>query len=337
MPKNYNLLLIFGGHEEAEISKISASFLVSELNKLDKINLHTAYINTEHRLFETNGQLENLQQEEIFIAQGSFTRGNGTKVEIDYVLPCIHGRPGENGDLQPFLDFNHLSYFGNEKDQSTICFNKITTKLWAKTLGVQIVPFETVHKTNYVEKLDLCLEKLGDDLFVKTTAQGSSIGCYPAKGKEGLKKSIENCFRYGDTILIEKAVKAREIEIAVFNYKDEIIVSNPGEILTASSFYSYDEKYSKESKTQTSISPQNISEDQLKSLRELSRKLFIGLQLKDLARIDFFLTEEGIFLNEINTFPGMTPISLFPQLVEASGIKFSDYLNDRITSGAKNE
>ena len=135
---------------------------------------------------------------------------------------------------------------------------------------------------------------------------------------------------------MKRQSRPREIEVAVFNFENNIIVSNPGEVLTSANFYSFEEKYSKESKTAISTSPENISDEMLQKIKDYSKALFVGLQLKDLARVDFFLTEDGLFLNEINTFPGMTPISLFPQLVEVSGIKFTDYLNDRIISGAKN-
>jgi D-alanine-D-alanine ligase len=165
------------------------------------------------------------------------------------------------------------------------------------------------------------------DVFIKAASQGSSIGCYHVTEKNALQEKLEEAFRFGPYVLIEKTIKARELEVAVFETKDGPKASAPGEIICPSQFYSFEEKYAQTSHTQTHPKAKGLSSKQVQELQEIALKAFQGLKLKHLARIDFFLTSENqIYLNEINTFPGMTPISLFPAMVEASGLTFQSFL-----------
>jgi D-alanine-D-alanine ligase len=149
---------------------------------------------------------------------------------------------------------------------------------------------------------------------------------------EELERALDEAFRYSPYVLVEKCLRVRELEVAVYPYDGELVITPPGEVCPPQdTFYSYEEKYNDASRAVTHVEAQGLSDAQLGWIREASRRAFIGLQLKDLSRIDFFLTEEGdIYLNEVNTFPGMTSISMFPKMMENAGHDFSHYLSSLI-------
>jgi D-alanine-D-alanine ligase len=135
-------------------------------------------------------------------------------------------------------------------------------------------------------------------------------------------------------VLVEQAVKPRELEVAAYQYQGELHISKPGEVIAPEdAFYSYEEKYSASSHSKTEVEASNLTEQQLEIIRTSSEKVFTQMRLRHLSRIDFFLTPEGnIYLNEVNTFPGMTPISMFPKMLENNGHKFSEFLADCVRS-----
>ena len=147
-----------------------------------------------------------------------------------------------------------------------------------------------------------------------------------------VREAIKKAFQYSDQVLVEQSLVPRELEIAVYQFGDEIIVTPPAEICCPEgTFYTFDEKYSQDSHSSTTLTPRNLSEAQIQQMQVWAKKAFVQMKLKDLSRIDFFMTESGeILLNEINTFPGMTPISMFPKLLQAQGHDFSKFLADRI-------
>ena len=169
-------------------------------------------------------------------------------------------------------------------------------------------------------------------VFVKAASQGSSVGCYKVTELAKLSDAIHDAFGYSAQVLVEKAVKPRELEVAVYQYGDELVATRPGEICVPGDvFYSYDEKYSSGSGSTTRLGVTDLSAEQVETIRHLALKAFRQLKLKDLSRVDFFLTAEGeILLNEINTFPGMTPISMFPKMLQHHGHDFGQFLHQRI-------
>ena len=192
-------------------------------------------------------------------------------------------------------------------------------------------------KENFDEeefKLEKVEEKLKFPMFIKPANSGSSVGVKKANNKDELKIAIENASQYDNKILIEKAVNAKEIECAILDGK-EIKVSTVGEILSAEDFYSFDAKYNiPESKT---IIPAEIKQEQIKQIQEFALKAFKAIDGKGLARIDFFVEKETdkIYINEINTMPGFTNISMYPKLFEAVGIKYSELLDKLIENALK--
>ena len=168
------------------------------------------------------------------------------------------------------------------------------------------------------------------NLFIKAASQGSSIGCYHCTKKEDLAPMIAEAFQYSRHVLLEKGLKARELEASFFEHEGELTMAGPGEIVCPQGFYDYKEKYNPESRTQTFAKIQ-LDAEIVKKLWTMGERAYRGLKLRHFSRIDFFLTQDGqVFLNEINTFPGMTPISLFPKMIEEKGYLFSEVINTMI-------
>jgi D-alanine-D-alanine ligase len=320
-----NILLLFGGGgSEHEISAISVKHVKASLEKIPGLNFFTAEIKKDSFWYL------NSQDKCELMKDKSLTQGPKILCDkIDYVIPCIHGYPGETGDLQSYLEMIGMPYMGCGSEASKMCFNKVTTKLWARELGIPVVPFIFLMTQNQSDILRACeFLKTHKEVVVKASNQGSSVGCYLAKNETELAQTIKDAFSFSPFVLIEQRLFPREIEVSTYQMKNEVFASFPGEIICPTKFYDYQEKYSADSKTYTVLKAENLSADLINKLQSASTLLFQSLKLKDLSRIDYFVVGETFYLNEINTFPGMTPISMFPKMMEANGHLFSDFLRN---------
>ncbi len=329
-----NILLICGGGStEHEISLISAKYILGKLNEIPKVVPHYLCI-------ERDGRRTNLKGEDCELRKAGeiYNRVTEETTKIDYAIPCIHGPPGENGQIQSVFEMMGLPYLGASSEASIHCFNKVTTKLWLSALDIPNTPFLFVNEYNSeeYERVTKFFENSGNDIFIKASNQGSSVGCYHITNRDQIESSLNEALKLSPYVLIEKTVKGRELEVSVFDYDGETRATLPGEIICPSQFYSYEEKYSDKGHTTTNVEALDIPIEKKEEIRSLALKAFKGLKLKDLSRVDFFLTTDGvIYLNEINTFPGHTPISMFPMMMENSGVLYLDFLRDRILSATK--
>jgi D-alanine-D-alanine ligase len=326
MTKKNIVLAMGGGSDEHEVSLRSAEYIATQID--------TEYFNL-YQLELTKNKKWMMQGQEVSIGFDRIIRGKDIELSIDAVIPCFHGYPGETGDIQSFFEMIELPYIGCTSETSRICFNKVLTKLWMSENAIPNTPFKFV--TELSEKTLNDIEDFFDregPLFIKASNQGSSVGCYPTPLKKDIKSNIESAFRFSPYVVIEKMVDGRELEVSAYEYEGEVQISRPGEILcSGDKFYSYDEKYSQKSQTTTHVVAQNISEADVERIRKIARDAFRILKLRHLTRIDFFLCHDGtIYLNEPNTFPGMTEISLFPQMMEENGHKFKDFLTATLNS-----
>ncbi len=326
MTRKNILLLCGGGSSEHEVSLVSANFIQEQL----KFNRDFNVIRVE------------ILGDEWILASGIKTNfdivraellGEGHQFTIDYVVPCLHGYPGETGDIQSLLELAKIPYLGCGPEASANSFNKITSKLWYDALNIPNTPYlflSSQCETSY-EKAEKALDKW-NSVFIKAARQGSSVGCYRVTNKSQLDDAIIKSFSFSDQVLIEKALQPRELELAVFEYNGEVIITKPSEIIAPKNgFYTYEEKYGSDSHSLTEIEAKNLTDEQIGEMHSYAKKVFNQMGLKDLCRIDFFLTQDDeIYLNEVNTFPGMTPSSLFPKMIEHHGINFIDFLNETI-------
>ncbi|MGY0614539.1 D-alanine--D-alanine ligase [Vibrio sp. FJH11] len=322
------LLLCGGGSSEHEISLLSANFVEQQLNLIENISVTRVEIKNEGWM-TNQGELVYLDLNTKRLCSDT------TNQAIDFIVPCIHGFPGETGDIQSLFEIAGIPYLGCGPEASSNSFNKITSKLWYDALGIPNTPYLFLTKNDEQAhiKAQQAFDKWGK-VFVKAARQGSSVGCYSVTQKEAISDAVNAAFGYSEQVLVEKSVRPRELEVAAYEMNGQLHITKPGEIIAPDgAFYSYDEKYSSTSHSLTEVEAKNLSQEQIDTIKQESETVFKQMNLRHLSRIDFFLTEDGeIYLNEVNTFPGMTPISMFPKMLQNNGHKFHEFLEDCINS-----
>ncbi|AEG11586.1 D-alanine--D-alanine ligase [Shewanella baltica OS183] len=326
MSKINLLLLCGGGSAEHDISLMSANYFETSLAKSEQFSVLRVELDKFGQYRTTAGDdCELTNSREI-----RFRDESKTPWPVDYVIPCIHGYPGETGDIQSYFNLIQLPYFGCESEASSNCFNKITAKMWFSALGIPNTPYIFLNQFDdaAIEQTQAALAQWGS-IFVKAASQGSSVGCYKVDDSDKVAGVLKDAFGYAPYVIVEKTIKARELEVAVYEYNGEVVATVPGEIICdTNTFYTFDEKYAKNSKARTDVVAQHVSAEISEQIRAYSIKAFKGMKLRHLSRIDFFLTADNeILLNEINTFPGSTPISMFPKMLQNHGHDFTEYLS----------
>ena len=333
MSKKNVLLLFGGGGTEHEVSAVSVKYIKDCLSSMSQVNLTTIEIDRSGHWVDEKGKKFLLDAKRYL---RSFDQDGDAGIRIDVAVPCIHGYPGETGELPAYFEMIGLPYLGCNSETSKMCFNKITTKLWATALGVANTPyiFLADASKDSLEKA-LGFQALHGDVVVKASNQGSSVGCYLVEKGKDATTAIKEAFALSPFVLMEKRMKPRELEISVYEFDGKLQISYPGEIISPNSFYTYEEKYSAVSKTATVIKAENLTSEQVRTMTDYGARLYHGLKLRHLSRVDFFLQDGTIYLNEINTFPGMTPISMFPKMMEANGHSFKTFLEQHIQNLSK--
>ena len=256
-------------------------------------------------------------------------RGAGAQ-RLDVIFPVMHGTFGEDGTIQGMLELAGLPYVGAGVLGSAIGMDKDVAKRLCQEAGIPVVPWVTVHRWHWEkdpESVKAEIEaKFEYPVFVKPATLGSSVGMTKVHNAGELAPALNVACEYGMKILVEKAVTAREIEVSVLGNR-EPQASVPGEIVPHREFYDYAAKYLEEG-TQLVI-PADLKPKQATKIQSLAIQTFRALELSGMARVDFFLEKKGgkIYLNEANTIPGFTSISMYPKLWEASGIPFRELID----------
>ncbi len=259
-------------------------------------------------------------------------RGAGAQ-RFDVIFPVMHGTFGEDGTIQGMLELANLPFVGAGVLGSAIGMDKDVSKRLCQAAGIPVVPWVTVQRWRW-EKEPAAVQaeieaKLEYPLFVKPAALGSSVGMTKAHNAEELAPALNLACEFGMKILVESAVNAREIEVSVLgNHQPQASV--PGEIVPHREFYDYTAKYLEDG-TQLLI-PADLKPPQAKKIQSLAVEAFQALELSGMARVDFFLDKKTgkLFLNEVNTIPGFTSISMYPKMWEASGIPFRELIDKLI-------
>jgi len=259
--------------------------------------------------------------------------GSGGGQRLDVVFPVMHGTYGEDGTIQGLLDLAGLPFVGAGVLGSAIAMDKDVAKRLLQAAKIPVVPWVAVPRAewenNPAEVVQTIESKFQYPVFVKPATLGSSVGMTKAHSRAELAPALNLAAEFAQKILVERAMVAREIEISVLG-NSEPAASVPGEIVPHREFYDYAAKYLEEG-TQLLI-PAKLKRAQVKKFQKLAVEAFRALELSGMARVDFFLEKEGgkIFLNEVNTIPGFTSISMYPKLWEASGIPFRDLIDKLI-------
>jgi D-alanine-D-alanine ligase len=256
--------------------------------------------------------------------------GGREAAELDVILPIVHGSGGEDGSLQGFLEMSGLPYVGAAVLGSAIQMDKEVTKRLLAAAGLPVVPGVLVRSHELAGQEASCVERvieaLGLPVFVKPANLGSSVGIARVARREELAPALREAARYDPKILVEQAVDAREIEVAVLG-NDAPEASVPGEIVPKADWYDYESKYVDEA-TELLI-PAALDEEQTGLVRQLAVEAFRVLEGAGMARVDFFVDRETgrVLLNEVNSLPGFTEVSMYPKLWQASGVPYPALLD----------
>ncbi|RCS62168.1 D-alanine--D-alanine ligase family protein [Microbacterium sp. JB110] len=258
---------------------------------------------------------------------------------VDVVLPILHGVHGEDGTIQGFFDTLEIPYAGGGVIDSAIAMDKDVTKVVLQAAGIPVTPWLTVRRRRWEHgeaTVRAEADALGYPLFVKPARAGSSVGVSKAHGPDELAEAMRVALAEDDKVLIETAIVGREIEVAVLEGRDgaEPRVSLPGEIvLTTREFYDFEGKYLGGDGAEV-VCPAVLTEEQTATIRAFGARVFEALECRGLARVDVFLTDAGdVIVNEPNTMPGFTPISMYPKCWIASGVSYAQLITELIELG----
>lgn len=350
--KKIKLCVIFGGQSpEHDISCISATSVINNLDN-DKYKVTKIGITKKGEWYLYTGKTEKITSGEwkkdkkhlkkAIISPNSkdkailvFEDEKIRKIKIDVVFPVLHGEYGEDGTIQGLLELAGIKYVGMGVCASANGMDKSFTKLVlenAKIPQADWVVVNTYEMNNMDTVIKTIENKIGYPCFVKPASTGSSVGVGKAKNKEELILALENAAKFCRKILVEENIEGHEVECAVLGNFDPK-ASTVGEIIPEVEFYDFDAKYvSNTTKLQI---PANLPEEIIEKIREYAVKAFIAFDGAGLSRVDFFVrySDNSIVLNEINTMPGFTNISMYPKLWEAVGLKYSDLLDELIKLG----
>lgn len=325
--------LIYGGvSTEHEVSISSYESIIKNIDK-DKYEITSFYISKDGTWF-TDGK----RTKEVF---------NSLK-EMDCVFPILHGKNGEDGSIAGMLEIIGVSYVGCKTLSSAICMDKVITKKLLEKANISVAKYMFIKKLNdnfywvqdnydYVlldkEILDLSVSTiLNYPVVVKPSRSGSSVGVSVANDYLELENAINEASIYDEKILIEEFIDGKELEVAVLGNND-LTVSNIGQVIPDEIVYSYNSKYKKNSKTVVLNTIEENLENKIKNIVLTTYKV---LDCSGLARVDMFLIGNEILVNEVNTMPGFTSISMYPKLMESINISYTDLI-DRLISLSMND
>ncbi len=338
------IAVLFGGvSSEHDISLLSAYSVLTHIpeEKYDVLCVgitkkgHWMYYPGEYEYIKT-GEWENdpdcctaiLSPDAVH--QGIVILGNdGAYVrKVDAVFPVLHGMNGEDGSVQGLCQLSGIPFVGCDMTSSAVCMDKALTHTVLDSAGIKTAKYLAIRRSTLDDIERVCgeiEEKLGYPVFVKPASAGSSVGVSRAADRDALKEGLKVAFAHGPKVVVEHEIVGKEVECAILGNGSRLIASVPGQITPAEEFYDFDAKYT----LGTSVLdiPAKISEEQMNTLREIAKKAYTACGCSGFSRVDFFVTDTDIILNEINTIPGFTSISMYPKLMENMGITYSALLD----------
>jgi len=261
--------------------------------------------------------------------------------QLDVVLPILHGTYGEDGTIQGLLELAQIPYAGSGVLGSSVGMDKDVSRRLLKAAGINTVPTIALRKQKYLSQMDVeerrLLAEFKFPFFVKPANAGSSVGVHKVKTLDQLRPALKDAFDFDVKVLVEKSVAARELECAILGNENPR-ASIVGEIVPRHEFYSYEAKYLDDNGADLCIPAKDVPPEILEKVRAQAIAAFQTLECRGMARVDFFLDKitGELFLNEINTIPGFTKISMYPKLWEASGLKYSELLDELIRLALEN-
>jgi D-alanine-D-alanine ligase len=339
------VLLVFGGRSaEHEVSVRSAE---NVHGALDREMYDELLIGIDRRgrwvliddpdFFRSNSVVSYHEEKEVYLPPVPGNRmlymvqGEGKIGPVDIVFPLLHGSFGEDGTLQGLLKLCDIPFVGASVLGSAVGMDKDFMKRLLREAGIPIPRFKVLHWYD-PDDIPLLKKELGFPLFVKPANLGSSVGISKVRNDEELRKAIERALEYDTKIVVDEGIEGRELECAVLG-NESPVASSPGEIIPTHEFYSYEAKYIDEKGARLMV-PADLKPAMAEEIRKLAVKSFLALGCEGMARVDFFLKGDGsVLVNEINTIPGFTSISMYPKLWEEAGVGPTELVHRLIVLG----
>ena len=340
-----NVGILFGGQSaEHEISLVSAKNVIDAIDKekysveligIDKNGKWHISIDSNFLLNSNDAKLIKLNKQsldELSLVPGNqetkVIKSNNSIAHLDVVFPILHGPLGEDGSVQGLLRLLNIPFVGSGVLGSAVCMDKEIMKKLFLADQIPSCRYKIILSHEDINaKKDEIINDLGLPVYVKPANMGSSVGISKVKTEDELINAIHKAFQYDVKVIIEEEIKGREIEVAILG-NEELKASIPGEILPTKDFYSFEAKYVDE-KGADLIIPAKLNDQEIKTVQELAIKAFKSLSCEGMARVDFFYTEDKKWLiNEINSIPGFTKISMYPSLWKESGYSYSELIDE---------
>lgn len=337
------IAILCGGQSvEHEISLLSAANVIRDLDpaRFDKVIIYitrdgqwlwaedeASFIaQAEGRCISTDGLSQILLQPGM-PQQPLVNRSTGKPFRIDCVFPVLHGAHGEDGTMQGLLQILNVPFVGCDTLSSAVCMEKHVIKQLLRHAGIPTLDWISLHRSETaLFTYEQVVEQLGPVVFMKTVSSGSSIGVYKVRNADEYQAALDVIFDFDDNIIIEKGVTARELETSVLGHH-QVEATPPGEVLVYADFYTYEAKYF-DTQASKVITPAEVSEQLSARIQALSIKAFRALRCTGMARIDFLVvSDDDIYLNEINPLPGFTNISMYAKNWAVAGMDYRTLLS----------
>lgn len=347
MTKHTNqVVVLYGGRSgEHEVSLVSAASVIKNLDR-NLFDIIPIGVDREGLWWLNQlNEVDPVSGKELIVKASSAKQIEPTDFFRHHadcvVFPVMHGTFCEDGKMQGLLESSNVPYVGAGVLSSAICMDKDVAKRLMLQCGIPTVPYVSFNKGQWQQNSAAILERiakeLGTVLFVKPANMGSSVGCTKVKETGDLKAAIDFAFQYDVKIMVEHAVNAREVECSVLenpDYGKPPLTSVLGEIITQHEFYDYEAKYHDD--TLKLVIPAKVDEPIAKEMQLIAAHAFQVMECEGMARVDFFIDKDSgeIYLNELNTLPGFTNVSMYPMMWLASGLAYADLLTKLIQLAA---
>jgi D-alanine--D-alanine ligase len=338
------LAILFGGKsDEYSVSLHSAAAIIKNVPE-EMFDVTLVGITQDGKWLLYEGSVDNVNDDTwhkenlspVFLNMGNdfkglvkLNLGNNTfeKIEIDCIFPVLHGRNGEDGTIQGLCQMSGIPFVGCDMTSSAVCMDKEFTHVICENSGIKTAPYIAAvnsNKLNVKKLYEQAYEKLSLPMFIKPANNGSSIGISKVRNYDEFEKGLIEAFQYDNKVVIEKMIEGFEIGCAVLG-NEELIIGEVDEIDTKNDFFDYVEKYSQHNSK--IYCPARISDELKAEAKQIAEKTYRALGCKGLSRVDMFVTPDNkIFLNEINTIPGLTDLSRYPSMLKKIGIEYSDLI-----------
>ncbi len=339
------IAVLFGGKStEYKVSCSSACNVIDNLKDYDVIKIG---ITEDGKWFLTEASLADIKSGEWVNASSNkavkadLAKGclesDGNPLCVDMVFPVLHGKNGEDGTIQGLLECLEIPYVGCGVLSSALCMEKVSANRVFEQIGLAHAPWITFTAGEYArfgeEIIARIKNELGLPVFVKPSRAGSSVGISMCESEEELSSAVETAIAVDSLIIVEKALQGvKELEVAVLGSTDEPIASTVGRVMSAEKFFSFSSKY--DNAESYNMIPADISPEKAEEIRGKAIRAYKACSCNGLARVDFFMDgEEKVYINEINTLPGFTPTSMYPQLFIKGGMSYGELLAKLIEAG----